>query len=210
MIDIWDKKIVTKGVFAGMLATLLCGNVGAGQIGIGDFSGSETVTTFNSLGLPVKNSTPIVFDGNTYTTANGRLRYGNFGSGSGCSGECIGTNSDLSFLDVVLSSPATRVGALAGITTASGTGFAEFFSVADVLIGTVNINGFGFAGWEDLGGISRMRYTDTASNGQIALMDDFRFEGRVDGQIPEPVSLALMGLGLAGIGYQRRKQVKAA
>lgn len=29
-------------------------------------------------------------------------------------------------------------------------------------------------------------------------------------QVPEPVTLALMGLGLAAIGYQRRKQIKAA
>ena len=44
---------------------LLAGAAQAGPIGIGGFSGSETVTTFNNLNLPFSNNGALVINGNT-------------------------------------------------------------------------------------------------------------------------------------------------
>ena len=45
----------------------------------------------------------------------------------------------------------------------------------------------------------------------INSVDDFYFISEAaNGQVPEPATLALMGLGLAGIGYQRRRSKKLA
>jgi hypothetical protein len=174
----------------------------ASQIGIGDFSSSETVTTFNSLGLPFLNAIPIVFDGNSYTTSD-ELRYIGFSRLSDCDAECIGSDTDLGYIDIVLGAPATHVGALVGMGS-SWTALVEFFDTTDTLLGTINYALFSsemkFAGWEDSGGISRFRVTDTASNGIIINLDDFRFESAV----PEPTTALLLACGLVGLGVRRR------
>lgn len=193
-----------------MLAAL-AGGVHAGPIGIGGFSGGETVTTFNSLNLPFSNATPLVFDGNTYTTDDGTIRYTQpNGFEANCNNECIGNNSDTGFIDVVLGSAAHRVGALIGGSTTTYAGFVEFFDAADMLIGSVNYGnnaGLVFVGWEDLtAGIGRARFHDTASNGRIVHMDDFRFEQV--GRLPVPSTLALLGLGLVALGVSRRLRAR--
>lgn len=191
-------------IFVGFL--LLAGQANAGPIGIGDFSGSETVSTFDGLGLPFDNATPLIIDGNTFTTDNGFLRWHSFGAVYGCATgteECIGNNSDLGYIDVIFGSPVIRAGAFVGIS--GGTGVAEFYSLTDTLLGSVGTGpGMEFAGWEDLAGISRFRFTDTSSNELISLMDDLRFEGQAE--VPAPATLLLFGLGLAGLGWARRKK----
>jgi hypothetical protein len=179
----------------------------AGQIGIVDFSGGETVTSFDNLGLGFTTATPLVFDGNTYTTDDGILRYTDPNTfDADCNGECIGNDSDLGWIDVVLGGAYDRVGARVGGADTSYNGLVDFFGVGDVLLGTVafgNNAGMVFAGWEDFGGITRVRFNDTASNGRIVHLDDFRFENV---RVPEPGSLAMFGLGLAGLVVARRRK----
>jgi len=194
------QLLVAVAVFSSATAS-------AGQIGIGDFSGGETVTSFDNLGLGFTTATPLVFDGNTYTTDDGILRYTDpNGFDADCNGECIGNDSDLGWIDVVLGGTFDRVGARVGGANSTYSGQVDFFGVGDVLLGTVaygNNAGMVFAGWEDFSGITRVRFNDTASNGRIVHLDDFRFE-RV--AVPEPGSLAMLGLGLAGLVVARRRK----
>jgi len=80
--------------------------------------------------------------------------------------------------------------------------------MANNLLGSVNFGnnaGMVFVGWEDLSvGIGRVRFTDTASNGRILHLDDFRFEAA--NVVPLPGTLALAGLALLGMGFVRRSQ----
>lgn len=197
-----------RQVLASALAVAaLAGTAQAGQIGIGGFSGSENVTTFDGLGLPFTSATPRVIGGNTYTTDSGQLRYANTFEAN-CSNECIGNDSDLGYIDVKLGSVQNRVGARVGGNAVSYAGFVDFFDAADNLLGSVEYGdetALVFIGWEDLSvGIARMRLRDTAANGRIVHMDDFRFETAT--AVSAPGTVALVGLGLFGLAMLRRRR----
>ncbi len=66
MNNIFRKTFI--GIVAGLTHVVILGTANATPIGIDAFSGSETVTTFNNLGLPFLNTGSLSLDGNTYTT----------------------------------------------------------------------------------------------------------------------------------------------
>ena len=194
---------VLRAVSACVLAIAL--PVNAAQIGLGDFDGSETITTFDALGLPFSSTTPLVIDGNTYTTDSGTLRY--FAFVESCTNECIASESESGFIDIVLGTPSTQVGALVGVgANTPSSGSMEFFSTTDALLGAITYSGqtiMQFAGWEDAVGIGRVRLTDTAADGLIILMEDFRFASAV----PIPASVWLFGSGLLGLIGMASKRI---
>ncbi len=187
-------KWITLSV-VGVLALLAWATLGeAASIGPGAFV-SPTTVTYDGLGLPFFNATPIVIAGDTYTTDDGRLRY--FTSFGGCTGtNCIGNDTDGGFIDVVLGGSVQRLGAFFGVDDSTWAADVSFFNAANILLGTVSISGnpsaFGFAGWEDVGGISRMRVVDTLTNSRVIVMDNL-LEESGSRSVPLPPSLWLLG-----------------
>ena len=203
MNNIFRKTFI--GIVAGLTHLVILGTANATPIGIDAFSGSETVTTFNNLGLPFLNTGSLSLDGNTYTTDDNRIRISTFGHTSGM----FGNNTGLGFIDVVLGTPALRVGALVGVPSSHTTAIVEFFDPLDNSLGTLSINfllGLTFLAFEDPALIGRVRFTDRTFDVILAI-DDFRFEAA---SVPEPGALALFGIGLLGLGVMQRRRRRAA
>ena len=80
------------------------------------------------------------------------------------------------------------------------------YNASNVLVATYAMSGStlhtdtGFAGFE---GVYRVHLTNTVDHFSI---DNLMFEAADDTDVPEPVSLALIGLGLAGVAATRRKR----
>lgn len=77
------------------------------------------------------------------------------------------------------------------------------FSVSDSLYSTGQ---FGFYNFSE----DNVTYTSFTSDPEPPFCEQFPDDPRCTGQVPVPAPLLLMALGLAGIGYQRHQQVRAA
>jgi PEP-CTERM motif len=176
----------------------------AGVIGIGDFSGSENVSTYDGLGIPLgNNATPIVIDGNTYTSDTGAVRYQAFFC---LSNQCLSTAiSETAYIDVDFGSSVNRVGFYTGFG-----GFAPWsadvgFYLGDGTVFTTTLSGVGlqFIGYESASGIDHVRIKDNGGDDFVIYLDDLRFEGNA---VPEPGTLALLSIGLFGVAVARRRR----
>lgn len=175
------RRAFVFGIFL-VLVSIGAGSAGAGQIGEGDFGPDAQTTTFDGLGLPqFGNPDPLLIDGHTITTNDGIFRYLTIG-GQCIENECIANNTDLGYFDIVLSGSFEKAGAF--VTGLVGWFIrAEFFDANDVLVGSTVVANPGvgplFGGWEDPGGIARIRFTDLNRPNTVILMDDLIVEGLV-------------------------------
>jgi hypothetical protein len=93
---------------------------------------------------------------------------------------------------------------LAGVRT--GTGDCIFFASdpsADPFIGTPCLQGPNFC-LAETGELQDVTFMVAAQNGGLGIFGGGSI--LVQSDIPEPATLALLGLGLAGLGFSRRKQ----
>jgi len=182
----------------------------AGAISSGAFSGGENLIDFESFAVPPAG--PFMHMGVTFSEAS---------SGSGSPGwrvinnlfvggsEVLGDNAGISDITLDFAMAFDRIGLDVGLGPA--TYDVSFFDTGLSLLGTVTIGPFansvanGFAGWEDAGGISRLQIIETSGeNNRVGGLDNIRFENV--NAVPEPGTLALFGLGLAGLGVARRRK----
>lgn len=220
------KPIAQGGLMAAAagacLFTLLGGAhvAEAGPIPIGGFSGSETVIDFEGF-VSALATGPFVEQGVTFSEASTgtgepgwRLLTGLFSGGD----NIVTDNAGISDFTLDFATAFQCIGLDVGIASEETTYEVSFFDSLLSLLGIVTVgplNGTadgGFAGFESPSGIKRVRIVETSGkNGHVGGFDDVRFEAAVVDQEPprivEPTALGLLGLGLAGLGFARRRKV---
>lgn len=184
----------------------------AQQIGPGSFGAGSVTETYDNLGLPFDNSTPLGIGGYTYTTDDGTLRYeDDFGTFMGTTGGAVGSDSDLGFININFNGSVQQAGIQVGVDSA-WTATVDFYDGV-VLLGAVPLSGNGddngFAGWQNAAGITSIQINDTAANGKIILADNLITDGS-GGAVPDSSNtLLLLGFGISGLLFAGRKLGRA-
>ncbi|MBW8897365.1 MAG: PEP-CTERM sorting domain-containing protein [Massilia sp.] len=192
-------------VIASVISTAIVSTATAGQIALSDLSGSETVVNMSSAPTDTGSFT---FEGLTFSessTGSGGPGWRNLaGWGYGFT-----DNAGISDITVSLGGAYSQAGLDVYIGAATYT--VTFFDQGMNALGNVtqtlaNTETHQFFGWQSDAGIASLRIQEiSGDNGLVGGFNDVRFENQVMADVPEPASLALMGVGLLGLVARKRK-----
>lgn len=177
------------------------------------FSGAETVIDFNSIANSQSITNQYSAQGVTFSGALvGLTNPGdtNLFNGSTIASNWIygGSGNTGASWSAVFGSVQSLVGFFVETNAGDDVTIEAFLGATS--LGAVNFpnpNGptVDFIGIQDLGGFDRITVTTAIDVNGFFAMDNFRFEGGGSNQVPEPGSMALIGLGLAGVLFTRRR-----
>ncbi len=191
------------------------------QIGLGGFSGSETVINFNSIGNEVQINNQFSGQGATFSgPLYGMTNPGDTSKFPGNGGGVIASNWRYSLgsaggysFDVAFNQTETRVGFYVETNDPDNTTLAVY--AGSTLLGSLLFDSkitAAFFGAEDLAGFNNITISvQNNLNGFIAI-DDLRFENSSVNGVPEGgATLLLMGLTTSGlVAWQRRSNRRVA
>lgn len=199
----------------GLLACAFAQSASAVPVAVSQaaFSGSATVIDFNAI--PDTQSITNQYSGQNVTFSGALVGLTNSGDTSLFNGSTIasnwiynGTGNTGPSWTAVFGSIQNLAGFLVETNSGDDVTIEAFLGASS--LGSVNFpnpNGptVDFVGIGDLGGFDRITVTTATNANGFFAMDNFRFEGGSNGQVPEPGTLALLGLGLAGALISRRR-----